>query len=153
MEAAARSVLSFHYPKAYENIIELEQRYRRYGDEGVHWKGPLMLHWSPSFYYENKYNRNLGVMLITIGFPDIAYKMLADEHGNLFTEKYQTKAKLRTEAMHQKMQMKRLQNEMKSLMWHHKRTMKLIKKSDEEDGDQESLPTPGQEGEISLSGE
>lgn len=134
-------------------MIQLEQRYRRDGDEGIHWKGHALAHWSPAMYYENKYNRNLGVMLITIGFPDTARKMFEDEHENLFTEKYQAKAKLRTEAMHQKMQMKRLQNEMKSLMWQHKRTMKLIKKSDAEDGDQESLPTPGQEGEISVSGE
>lgn len=134
-------------------MMKLEQRYRRDGDDGIHWKGHALAHWSPAMYYENKYNRNLGVMLITVGFPDTAIKLFVDEHENLFTEKYQTKAKLRTEAMHQKMQMKRLQNEMKSLMWHHRRTMKLIKKSDEEDGDQESLPTPGQEGEISLSGE
>ena len=89
-------------------------------------------------------------MLITIGFPDIAYKMLADEHGNLFSEKYQANAKLRTEAMYQKMKMKQLQNEMKTLMWHHRRTMRLIKKSE---GADESLSTPGQEGEIPLSGE
>ena len=150
MEAAARSVLSFHYTEAYEKMVQLEQRYRRDGDEGIHWKGQAMAHWSPQMYYENKYNRNLGVMLITIGFPDTARKLFEDEHEHLFSEKYQAKAKLRTEAMHQKMQMKRLQNEMKSLMWHHRRTMKLIKKSDESDEDQESLPTPGQEGERFL---
>lgn len=153
MEAAARSVLSFHYTEAYEKMIQLEQRYRRDGDDGIHWKGQTLMHWSPNMYYENKYNRNLGVMLITIGFPDTARKLFEDEHEHLFSEKYQAKAKLRTEAMHQKMQMKRLQNEMKSLMWHHRRTMKLIKKSDESDEDQESLPTPGQEGEIPLFSE
>lgn len=153
METVARSVLSFHYPEAYDKMMKLEKLYRDQGGDVIAWKAHAMMHWSPATYYENKYNRNIGVMLITIGFPALAIKMFVDEHENLFTEKYQAKAKLRTEAMHQKMQMKRLQNEMKSLMWHHKRTMKLIKKSDEEDGDQESLPTPGQEGEISLFSE
>lgn len=134
-------------------MIQLEQRYRRDGDDGINWKGHALMHWSPAAYYENKYNRNLGVMLITVGFPDTAIKMFVDEHEHLFSEKYQANAKLRTEAMYQKMQMKRLQNEMKSLMWHHRRTMKLIKKSNESDEDHESLSTPGQEGEIPLSGE
>jgi hypothetical protein len=152
MEAAARSVLSHHYPEVYEKMTTLERVYRNQGPDVINWKGHALMHWSPVCYYENKYNRNLGVMLITIGFPDIAYKMLVDEHEMLFTEKYKAHANLRTTAMYEKLQLKRLNDEIKSLTWEHKRTMSKLKKLDAK-SDEESVSTPGQEGPLYLSGE
>jgi len=149
MEAAARSVLSYHYSEVYERMMALERLYRDQGPDVISWKSQETMHWSPAFFYENKYNRNLGVMLITIGFPDIAYKMLVDEHEMLFTEKYKAHANLRTTAMYEKLQLKRLNDEIKSLTWEHKRTMSKLKKLDAK-SDEESVSTPGQEGPLHL---
>ncbi len=150
MEAAARSVLSYHYSEVYERMMALEHLYRTQGGDVISWKSHETMHWSPAFFYENKYNRNLGVMLITIGFPDIAYKMLVDEHEILFTEKYKAHANLRTTAMYEKLQLKRLNDEIKSLTWTHKRTMAKLKKLDAK-SDEELVSTPGQEGQVCLS--
>lgn len=152
MEAAARSVLSHHYPEVYEKMMSMERIYRNQGGHVIAWEAQELMHWSPAIYYENKYNRNLGVMLITIGFPDIAYKMLVDKHEILFTEKYKAHANLRTTAMYEKLQLKRLNDEIKSLTWEHKRTMAKLKKLDAK-SDEESVSTPGQEGPLHLPSE
>ncbi len=130
-------------------MIALERLYRDQGADVISWKSHETMHWSTSFFYENKYNRNLGVMLITIGFPDIAYKMLVDEHEMLFTEKYKAHANLRTTAMYEKLQLKRLNDEIKSLTWTHKRTMAKLKKLDAK-SDEELVSTPGQERPLHL---
>ena len=152
MEATARTILHYHYYEVYQKMVALERLYRTQGGDVIAWNGHAMTHWSPAFYYENKYNRNLGVMLITIGFPDIARKLFEGEHKMLFTEKYQAHANLRTTAMFEKLQLKRLNDEMKSLTWEHKRTMAKLKKLDAQP-DEELVSTPGQERPLHLPSE
>jgi hypothetical protein len=52
--------------------------------------------------------------------------------------------------MYEKLQLKRLNDEIKSLTWEHKRTMAKLKKLDAK-SDEESVSTPGQEGQVCLS--